>query len=141
MYGYQKENNEGEEENLFRTSSITTTTSPLNNAQSSLHSIPNHHRHNFTKRNPPAYIASQGPMSNTINDFWLMIWNERVSVVVMITKLIERNKNKCESYIPEQMSQSRVFDKFKVTVKQINHFQDYEVRHLEVQVTKNGFNI
>ena len=83
---------------------------------------------------PPSYIASQGPMSNTINDFWLMIWNESVSCVVMITKLIERNKNKCELYIPEQISQSIAYDDIVVTVKQINYFQDYEVRQLNVNV-------
>jgi len=134
MYGYQKKNNEGEEENLFRTPSMITAQKPLitNPAQPSLHSMPHHH--NFNKKIAPAYIASQGPMSNTINDFWLMVWNECVSCIVMITKLIERNKNKCELYIPEYMSQSNVYDQFVVTVKEINYFQDYEVRQLEVEV-------
>ena len=84
----------------------------------------------------PAYIASQGPMSNTINDFWVMIWTESVSCVVMITKLIERNKNKCELYIPEQISESIAYDNIVVTVNQINYFQDYEVRQLNVHVSE-----
>ncbi|XP_053114051.1 receptor-type tyrosine-protein phosphatase R isoform X2 [Hemicordylus capensis] len=45
-----------------------------------------------------AFIATQGPMINTVNDFWLMVWQEDSPVIVMITKLKEKN---------EQGSQSR----------------------------------
>lgn len=85
------------------------------------------------KGEPKSYIAAQGPMSNTISDFWLMIWTENVSCIVMITKLIERNKNKCELYLPEDTLQTVVYDDIFITVKQINYYQDYEVRQLIVQ--------
>lgn len=39
-----------------------------------------------------AYIATQGPMPHTVNDFWLMVWKERSSIIVMITKLKEKMK-------------------------------------------------
>ena len=81
-----------------------------------------------------SYIAAQGPMSNTIHDFWLMIWTENVSSIVMITKLIERNKNKCELYLPEDNLQSAEYDSILITIKQINYYQDYEVRQLILQV-------
>ena len=145
IYGFQKENNEGEEENVFRNSNVITSTSINPSTQSSLsysssfsHHNPPHHSHFYTnhRKSPPAYIASQGPMSNTINDFWLMIWNESVSCVVMITKLIERSKSKCELYLPKQDSETVAYDQIVVTVKKVNYFQDYEVRHLEVQVCK-----
>lgn len=86
------------------------------------------------KEEPRAYIASQGPMSNTINDFWFMVWNESVSCIVMITKLIERNKNKCELYIPERCLESVLHESILVTVNQISYFEDYEVRELEITV-------
>ncbi|XP_052121379.1 tyrosine-protein phosphatase non-receptor type 5 isoform X2 [Frankliniella occidentalis] len=47
-----------------------------------------------------AYIATQGPLPNTIIDFWLMVWGEGVSVIVMITRFVETCKCKCEPYIP-----------------------------------------
>lgn len=39
-----------------------------------------------------AFIATQGPMINTVNDFWQMFWQEDSPVIVMITKLKEKNE-------------------------------------------------
>lgn len=39
-----------------------------------------------------AYIATQGPMPHTVNDFWLMVWKEKSPIIVMITKLKEKMK-------------------------------------------------
>ena len=39
-----------------------------------------------------AYIAAQGPMPNTIGDFWRMIWEHRLSTIIMLTKVTEGGK-------------------------------------------------
>lgn len=39
-----------------------------------------------------AFIATQGPMVNTVNDFWQMAWQEEAPAIVMITKLKEKNE-------------------------------------------------
>lgn len=38
------------------------------------------------------YIATQGPLAATVNDFWSMIWQDNSKVIVMVTKEIERGK-------------------------------------------------
>lgn len=48
------------------------------------------------------YIATQGPLATTVNDFWWMVWQENSKVIVMTTKEQERGKNKCVRYWPDK---------------------------------------
>ena len=49
------------------------------------------------------YIACQGPLASTCNDFWHMIWEERISVIVMLTKLKE-NERVRSRYLPHEIN-------------------------------------
>ncbi|XP_052526095.1 receptor-type tyrosine-protein phosphatase kappa-like isoform X3 [Tympanuchus pallidicinctus] len=64
-------------------------------------------------RSPRFFIAAQGPLPGTVVDFWQMVWQEKTSVIVMLTGLVEHNKIKCEQYWPEQQ---QVYGDFTVTL-------------------------
>ncbi|XP_009328701.1 PREDICTED: receptor-type tyrosine-protein phosphatase mu-like [Pygoscelis adeliae] len=64
-------------------------------------------------RSPHFFIAAQGPLPGTVVDFWQMVWQEKTSVIVMLTSLVEQNKTKCEQYWPEQ---EQVYGDFTVTL-------------------------
>uniref|UniRef100_A0A8C9VCJ5 protein-tyrosine-phosphatase n=1 Tax=Scleropages formosus TaxID=113540 RepID=A0A8C9VCJ5_SCLFO len=75
------------------------------------------------------YIATQGPMINTVNDFWQMAWQEDCPVIVMITKLKEKNE-KCVLYWPEKRG---IYGKVEVLVDSVRECDHYTVRHLMLQ--------
>ncbi|NXL54251.1 PTPRK phosphatase, partial [Podilymbus podiceps] len=58
-------------------------------------------------------LPLQGPLPGTVVDFWQMVWQEKISVIVMLTGLVEQNKIKCEQYWPEQ---EQVYGDFTVTL-------------------------
>nr|XP_020469083.1 receptor-type tyrosine-protein phosphatase R isoform X2 [Monopterus albus] len=76
-----------------------------------------------------AYIATQGPMVNTVNDFWQMAWQEESPVIVMITKLKEKNE-KCVLYWPEKRG---IYGKVEVLVNSIRECEHYTIRSLTLK--------
>ncbi|XP_055886068.1 tyrosine-protein phosphatase Lar-like isoform X5 [Biomphalaria glabrata] len=54
----------------------------------------------YRKQN--AYIATQGPLPETFGDFWRMVWEQRSATIVMMTKLEERSRIKCDQYWPSR---------------------------------------
>jgi len=47
-----------------------------------------------------AYIATQGPMKNTVKDFWMMVTEKQCQVIVMLTGCHEGPTSKCSQYFP-----------------------------------------
>ncbi|CAH1977214.1 unnamed protein product [Acanthoscelides obtectus] len=81
------------------------------------------------------YIACQAPMQNTVDDFWRMIWEQQVKVVLMITHLFENGVEKCVDYLPpsEVLDCHRVFGDFQITLKKRDVKDKYIISSLQLK--------
>ncbi|XP_065926867.1 receptor-type tyrosine-protein phosphatase alpha isoform X2 [Magallana gigas] len=77
------------------------------------------------------YIATQGPKSNTLGDFWRMIWQENVSSVVMVTTLVEGEKVKCNKYWPDKDNPA-LYGPVQVTLMEEKEYACFTTRQLSV---------
>ncbi|XP_072238745.1 receptor-type tyrosine-protein phosphatase alpha [Leuresthes tenuis] len=81
-------------------------------------------------RQKDAYMASQGPLQHTIEDFWRMIWEWRSCSIVMLTELEERGQEKCAQYWPSDGAV--VYGDISIEIKREEESESYTVRDLLV---------
>ncbi|KAM7006684.1 receptor-type tyrosine-protein phosphatase alpha isoform 1-T1 [Tautogolabrus adspersus] len=81
-------------------------------------------------RQKDSYMASQGPLQHTIEDFWRMIWEWRSCSIVMLTELEERGQEKCAQYWPSDGVV--VHGDISIEIKREEESESYTVRDLLV---------
>ncbi|XP_061439480.1 receptor-type tyrosine-protein phosphatase alpha isoform X6 [Rhineura floridana] len=87
-------------------------------------------------RQKDSYIASQGPLQHTTEDFWRMIWEWKSCSIVMLTELEERGQEKCAQYWPSDGSVSH--GDITVELKKEEECESYTVRDLLVMNTREN---
>ncbi|KAF4793929.1 Tyrosine-protein phosphatase non-receptor type 12 [Turdus rufiventris] len=84
---------------------------------------------NFIKgvHGPKAYVATQGPLANTVIDFWRMIWEYNVAIIVMACREFEMGRKKCERYWPLSGEAAVTFGPFRVSCETRSVYQFHYV--------------
>lgn len=82
-----------------------------------------------------AYVATQGPLQETFSDFWRMCWELRSATIVMMTKLEERTRIKCDQYWPTRGTDT--YGSMTVSITDVQELATYCIRTF--QVHRQGF--
>lgn len=77
------------------------------------------------------YIATQGPLQNTISDFWSMIWQEASQFILMITHEAEKGRSKCCKYWPDKNQQVK-YDNLTIKCVESIEYEDYLLREFVI---------
>ncbi|XP_077734783.1 tyrosine-protein phosphatase non-receptor type 20 isoform X8 [Canis aureus] len=84
------------------------------------------------------YIASQGPLPSTIDDFWQMVLENNSNVIVMITREIEGGVIKCHHYWPISMRKPLELKNYRVFLENYQILQYFIIRILQVVRKSTG---
>ncbi|XP_060546453.1 receptor-type tyrosine-protein phosphatase delta isoform X2 [Pantherophis guttatus] len=87
-------------------------------------------------RQQKAYVATQGPLAETTEDFWRMLWEHNSTIVVMLTKLREMGREKCHQYWPAERSAR--YQYFVVDPMAEYNMPQYILREFKVTDARDG---
>ncbi|XP_060599714.1 uncharacterized protein LOC132753277 isoform X2 [Ruditapes philippinarum] len=88
-------------------------------------------------KSPKAFIAAQGPVDSTVNDFWRMIFQKDCGRIVMLTNLFEECKMKCVRYWPET-DEPQKYGCYEVIMLTEDELPNYTKRHLQATNCKTN---
>lgn len=87
------------------------------------------------------YILTQGPLPETIGHFWLMVWEQKSNVIVMLNRILEMEDFvKCEQYWPNSVDSKVVYEDVKlfVVLKSVKDTKHYSIREMLLCDSETG---
>ncbi|XP_037044078.1 receptor-type tyrosine-protein phosphatase kappa isoform X2 [Bradysia coprophila] len=81
---------------------------------------------------PNAYIVTQGPTEETVNDFWRMVWQENVSAIIMLTKVFDFTKVMCMQYWPPAIDKQEVYGDIHIGIVNEEQLANFQIRTFKI---------
>ncbi|XP_026058841.1 receptor-type tyrosine-protein phosphatase eta isoform X7 [Carassius auratus] len=81
------------------------------------------------------FIAAQGPLPVTVNEFWRMVWEKNVFTIVMLTRCNEMGRVKCEKYWP---SGTNHYQNISVTTTSEIDLESWTIRDFRIKNVKTA---
>ncbi|KAG0703005.1 Receptor-type tyrosine-protein phosphatase U [Chionoecetes opilio] len=86
---------------------------------------------------PKAYVATQGPLENTIVDFWRLVWQQKTRLIVMLTKTFDFIKVMCVQYWPAMVGCSDHYEGIKVDLLKEEQLANFMIRTIRLSIEDN----
>ncbi|RUS71753.1 hypothetical protein EGW08_020484, partial [Elysia chlorotica] len=86
------------------------------------------------------YIATQGPLPATRDDFWRMVWEQSARNIVMLTRCQEKGREKSDHYWPTD-SDPKFYGDLHVVVLNETHMPDWTVTEIRVSLGEQSRNV
>ncbi|GAB6018714.1 hypothetical protein CHUAL_000390 [Chamberlinius hualienensis] len=80
---------------------------------------------------PREFIVTQGPLHSTHDDFWRMVWEQNCRAIVMLTRCIEKGREKCDHYWPYD-TQPVYYGDIQATILNESQYPDWTVTEMKV---------
>ncbi|XP_073897926.1 tyrosine-protein phosphatase non-receptor type 13 isoform X9 [Castor canadensis] len=85
------------------------------------------------------YIACQGPLPTTVGDFWQMIWEQKSTVIAMMTQEVEGEKIKCQRYWPSILGKTTMAnDRLRLALVRMQQLKGFVVRAMTLEDIQTG---
>ncbi|XP_019060496.1 tyrosine-protein phosphatase non-receptor type 13 isoform X15 [Fukomys damarensis] len=85
------------------------------------------------------YIACQGPLPTTVGDFWQMIWEQKSTVIAMMTQEVEGEKIKCQRYWPNLLGKTTMAsDRLRLALEWTQQLKGFVVRVMTLEDIQTG---
>uniref|UniRef100_F6Z3J4 Tyrosine-protein phosphatase non-receptor type 23 n=2 Tax=Equus caballus TaxID=9796 RepID=F6Z3J4_HORSE len=81
----------------------------------------------------PPLVATQAPLPGTAADFWLMVHEQKVSVIVMLVSEAEMEKQKVARYFPTERGQPMVHGALSLALSSVRTTETHVERVLSLQ--------
>merc|ERR1711974_436999 len=77
------------------------------------------------------FIVTQGPLHSTRDDYWRMCWETNSRAIVMLTRCIEKGREKCDHYWPYD-TEPVYYGDIQVTILNESHFPDWNINEFRM---------
>uniref|UniRef100_A0A158P6K1 protein-tyrosine-phosphatase n=1 Tax=Angiostrongylus cantonensis TaxID=6313 RepID=A0A158P6K1_ANGCA len=83
------------------------------------------------------FIAAQGPLPTTRDAFWQMAWEQGCPAIIALTKCVEKGRDKCHQYWPDNERSTVVYGDIEVTMLNESSFDEFSIRELRLRRVHN----
>ncbi|CAL8108511.1 unnamed protein product [Orchesella dallaii] len=83
---------------------------------------------------PNAYLVCQGPLEETVCDFWRMVWQKEVSCIIMLTKTFDFIRVMCHQYWPVDIQMATNIEGFTVRIDHEERLANFYIRTMTVKL-------